>query len=102
MFNRKGTSLDLHKQVCELGLKIKKCRNIPISESTLQEKLKLDNQVLETDEQRAILQMTLMIKEKLNHENISEYLKKEKEMKEQNTLPDLPGAKQGENVPATF
>ena len=55
MFNRKGNSLDMHKNVCELGLKIKKCKNIPTSDSTLYEKLKLDKEELETDEQRAIL-----------------------------------------------
>ena len=40
--------------------------------------------------------MALMIKEQINNENVSEYYKRQKEIKEaKNTLPDVPGAQAG-------
>ena len=62
MVSNKGTMLDLHKQLITLGLKIKKCAGIKSSNSTEFQKLVLDKKLLESDEQRAIMRMLLIIK----------------------------------------
>lgn len=46
----------------EMGLKIKACKGIESSDSTLVEKLELDSKTLETEEQRAIFNMVLLLK----------------------------------------
>ena len=68
MLSNKGSSLDIQKQMTQLGLKIKGAKGIPKSASTLFEKLELDKKALETEEQRAIFNMLLLIKQNLERD----------------------------------
>jgi len=49
----------------EMGLNIKACKGIKSSESTLIQKLEIDSKILETEEQRAIFNMVLLLKQSL-------------------------------------
>ena len=63
MLSSKGNSLDMQRQLIELGLNIKACKNIKVSDSTLFEKLTIDKKLMETEEEVAIFKLLLLIKQ---------------------------------------
>ena len=62
MLSTKGSLLDVIKQMTQMGLNIKACREIPSSEATLYEKLDIDKKAMESEESKAIFSMLLFIK----------------------------------------
>ena len=54
----------------EMGLNIKRCKGIGKSESTLVEKLTYDPKILQTEESKAIFNMVLLIKQRLERDSI--------------------------------
>ena len=93
MLSQKGTLLDVIKQVAQLSLNVKSCKNIQSSPSTLEEKLVLDKKAMESEESKAIFSMLLFIKEangdfKKPSEGAEEHLDTEdEELKKNMTLP---------------
>ncbi len=53
-----------------MGLNIKMCKGIQKSESTLVEKLTYDPKILQTEESKAIFNMVLLIKQRLERDAI--------------------------------
>lgn len=51
MNSGKGTSLDVTKQVNQVGLRAKRCKDIPDSISTTKEKFVFENKLYENQEQ---------------------------------------------------
>ena len=64
MLSSKGSMLDVQKQMTQLGLNIKMLKSIRSSKSTLEEKLVLDKKILETEEEQAIFNILLLIKQR--------------------------------------
>ena len=62
MASGKGNSLDITKQVCQVGLRAKCCKNIPVSDSTTREKFLFEKTTVENDEQKAIYQSFMIMK----------------------------------------
>lgn len=63
MISNKGTSLDQQKLMTQLGLEINWCKGIKASESTKYEKLLIDKQKMESEEEKAIFRMLCQIKQ---------------------------------------
>ena len=58
-----GCSLTEQKKTTQMSLNIKACKNIASSASTLFEKLSYDKKSVETEEETAIYNMLLLIKQ---------------------------------------
>lgn len=64
MLSSKGSMLDVQKQTTQLGHNIKMLKGMQSSASTLEEKLILDKKTLESEEERAIFNILLLIKQR--------------------------------------
>ena len=62
MASGKGNSLDITKQVCQVGLRAKCCKNIAGSESLKREKYLFERTTQENDEQKAVYQSFMIMK----------------------------------------
>ena len=72
MVSNKGSPLDQQKQMTQFGLNINWCKDVKSSDSTLYEKLEIDKEKLESDEQKAIFRMICMIKQASLQDNIND------------------------------